>query len=285
MKKSVNMGVKYMKQKIMGALCFGIGFLLCSYPLVSSRIEHNRQKKAIATYEKDVDETMNMEFVLEEAHNYNEMLSQMHGKIVAGMEGKVLREEHYETLLNVSKTGIMGTVSIPKINVELPIYHGTKEEVLSVGAGHMEGTALPVGGENTRCVLTGHRGLPSSKLFTRLDEMKEADLFFLDICGKTLAYEVTEIEVVEPEEIQVIEPKKGEDLVSLVTCTPYGLNTHRLVVTGRRVAYREKEQLQFRKSVPSIREICFACLPVVFCVSAVIPRKKRRRRRCLKRRK
>ena len=148
----------------------------------------------------------------------------------------------------------------------------------------MEGTTLPVGGENTRCVLTGHRGLPSSKLFTRLDEMKEGDLFFLDVCEKTLAYEVSEIEVIEPEDIQAIEPKRGEDLVSLVTCTPYGLNTHRLVVTGRRVAYQKKERLQFRKSVPSIREVCFACLPIAFFISVFIPKKKNRRRRCLKRR-
>ena len=158
----------------------------------------------------------------------------------------MLRKEHYETLLNVSQTGIMGTLSIPKINVELPIYHETEEEVLAAGAGHMEGTALPVGGENTRCVLTGHRGLPSSKLFTRLDEMKE-DLFFLDVCEKTFAYEVSEIEVIEPEDIQAIEPKRGEDLVSLVTCTPYGLNTHRLVVTGRRVATRKRKGCNLEK--------------------------------------
>ena len=132
----------------------------------------------ITTYENGLEKTKDMESVWREAQKYNEMLQQIHGKIVAGMMEKTLREEHYETLLNVSKTGVMGVIVIPKISVKLPIYHGTEEDVLAVGAGHMEGSALPVGGENTRCVITGHRGLPNSKLFTRLDELKKEDLSF-----------------------------------------------------------------------------------------------------------
>ncbi len=258
----------------MTVLCFVSGLFLFTYPIVSNQIERNRQQKAIATYEKDVKEKIDMEAVWEMAQNYNEMLAQTHENIVAGIAKEVLCKEHYETLLNVSETGMMGTVSIPKINVELPIYHGTGKDVLAVGAGHLEGTALPVGGINTRCVLTGHRGLPSSKLFTRLDEMKEGDLFYLDVCGKTLAYEVSEIQVIEPDDIKVIEPRQGEDLVSLVTCTPYGLNTHRLVITGRSVPYQKKERVQFRKSVPSIREVCFMCIPIAFLIVVFIPKKK-----------
>ena len=219
-----------MKRKVMTILCFITGFLLCSYPLVSNRIEQDRQQKVITTYENGVEKTKDMESVWQEAQKYNEMLQQIHGKIVAGMMEKTLREERYETLLNVSKTGVMGVIVIPKISVKLPIYHGTEEDVLAVGAGHMEGSALPVGGENTRCVITGHRGLPNSKLFTRLDELKKEDLFFLDVCGRTLAYEVSEIEVIEPEITEVLEPEKGEDLVSLITCTPYGLSLIHILI-------------------------------------------------------
>ena len=185
----------------------------------------------------------------------------------------------------MSKTGVMGVIVIPKISVKLPIYHGTEEDVLAVGAGHMEGSALPVGGENTRCVITGHRGLPNSKLFTRLDELKKEDLFFLDVCGRTLAYEVSKIEVIEPEITEVLEPEKGEDLVSLITCTPYGLNTHRLVVTGKRVPYRESERKNLPKKVPSIRELFFDGLPAAFLVSVFVPKKRNRRKRCLRQRK
>lgn len=133
-----------MKRKVMTILCFITGFLLCSYPLVSNRIEQERQQKVITTYENGLEKTKDMESVWREAQKYNEMLQQIHGKIVAGMMEKTLREEHYETLLNVSKTGVMGVIVIPKISVKLPIYHGTEEDVLAVGAGHMEGSALPV---------------------------------------------------------------------------------------------------------------------------------------------
>ena len=161
-------------------------------------------------------------------------------------------------------TGVMGSIEIPKIGVDLPIYHGTDDDVLSNGIGHLEGTSLPVGGASTHCVLTGHRGLPNSKLFTRLDEIEENDLFYLNIFGETLAYKVNQIEVIEPDEVDKLNIQEGKDLVSLITCTPYGLNTHRLVVTGERVSYEKKVYENIKPNMLSGRELIFGALPFIF---------------------
>ncbi len=265
-----------MRKKAIAWLLFAVGFLLCSYPLFSSAVEHHRQQKAIRTYENSVYDAEDLGSVLSEAEVYNQMLSQTNGAIVGDLENTVLGKENYETLLDISGSGIMGTIEIPKIQVDLPIYHGTEEEVLINGVGHLEGTALPVGGEGTRCVLTGHRGLPNSKLFTRLDELKKGDLFFLKICNKTLAYEIGEIKVIAPEEVEVLEPLKGRDQVSLVTCTPYGLNTHRMIVTGERTSYQEGEKQALKAVLPSWRELLFTVLPFVFLGVVIIPKVKER---------
>lgn len=163
----------------------------------------------------------------------------------------------------------MGSLDIPKINVELPIYHGTDDTALSNGIGHLQGTSLPTGGENTHCVLTGHRGLPSSKLLIRLDEMKEGDLFFLRIGNDTLAYKVCKIQVVEPEDVSALQIEAGQDLVTLVTCTPYGINTHRLLVTGKRVEYKKAQHDAIKQELPSARELIFFCLPFLFAAVAI----------------
>ncbi|HBG68101.1 MAG TPA: hypothetical protein DDW60_05690 [Kandleria vitulina] len=136
----------------------------------------------------------------------------------------------------------MGTIVIPKINVEIPIYHGTGEKELQTGVGHMEGTSLPVGGTSSHCVLSAHRGLPSAKLFTDLDKMKKGDLFFLHILDKTLAYKVEDIFTVKPDETDKLSLVEGKDYVTLLTCTPYGVNTHRLLVRGVRTAYKQDEE-------------------------------------------
>lgn len=146
----------------------------------------------------------------------------------------------YEDILKVNEEGMMGTVEIPKISVNLPIYHGTEKEILEKGIGHLKGTSFPVGGENTHCSLTGHTGLNSAKMFTDLTELEEGDLFFLHVLGETLAYEVCEIQVVLPDEVNSLYITKGKDLVTLITCTPYGVNTHRLFVTGERTEYTEE---------------------------------------------
>ena len=158
----------------------------------------------------------------------------------------------------------MGSMDIPKIGVELPIYHGTSEEVLSKGIGHLQGSSLPVGGESTHSILTGHRGLPQSKLLTRLDEMEKGDYFFFHVLNETLAYQVTEIQVVKPEEVSILKIQEGQDLASIITCTPYGLNTHRLIVTGKRVPYEAKKANSMGEELPSTRELVLTLLPVAF---------------------
>lgn len=265
-------------------LVFVIGFLLCSYPLVSSLIERQYQKSAVATYQQAVQEKDNSEIkeIFQKANEYNSMLFQANGAIIGNVNTEILSEESYQSLLNQGGTGIMGSIEIPKIGVDLPIYHGTENDVLSNGIGHLEGTSLPIGGENTHCILTGHRGLPNSKLFTRLDELKENDLFYLNIFGEMLAYKVNQIEVIEPDEVEKLDIQDGKDLVSLITCTPYGLNTHRLVVTGERVSYEKKVYNNIEKNRLSGRELIFGALPFIFIgiqlASFVYQKQKERKR-------
>ena len=252
---------KHWKRK----LIFVIGFLLCCYPLVSSMIERQYQKSAVATYQQSVQDKDDSEIkeIMQKAMEYNDMLFQTDGAIVGNVNSEILSEESYQSLLNQG-TGVMGSIEIPKIGVDLPIYHGTDDDVLSNGIGHLEGTSLPVGGASTHCVLTGHRGLPNSKLFTRLDEIKENDLFYLNILGETLAYKVNQIEVIEPDEVDKLHIQEGKDLVSLITCTPYGLNTHRLVVTGERISYEKKVYENIKPNMLSGRELIFGALPFIF---------------------
>lgn len=254
------------KKKLVVRIIFIIGFLICLYPLVSNIIEGYYQKDAVATYNKAVDSTGNL--VLEESYKkgeeYNTVLCNQKSAItIKGGNSSILSDESYESILNMGN-GVMGSMEIPKINVNLPIYHGTSDEVLSVGVGHVLGSSLPTGGINTRSVLSGHRGLPNAKLFTRLDEIVEGDLVFMRILGETLAYRVSDILIVEPEDVDSVGIVEGKDLLSLVTCTPYGLNTHRLIVTGERVPFDEIEYKNIKSKRISYREILFASIPLVF---------------------
>ena len=245
-------------------LLFWAGFLICIFPVISNMVERQRQADAVATYRQTMEkeDEKEIEEKWSQANEYNEMLFQAKGGIVEETE-----EKKYEELLNIHGTDIMGSLEIPKIQVELPIYHGTEDEVLSNGIGHLEGTSLPIGGENTHSVLTGHRGLPSSKLLVRLDEMKIGDLFFIHTYKEVMAYKVEEIMVVKPEDTAWMEIKDEKDLVSLVTCTPFGINSHRLIVTGRRVDYKEKEYIKIKPQFPSVREIIVTVFPILFVVS------------------
>ena len=248
-------------------LLFWAGFLICIFPVISNIVEQQRQADAVATYRQTMEkeDEKEIEEKWRQANEYNEMLFQAKGGIV---EETV--EKKYEELLNIHGTDIMGSLEIPKIQVELPIYHGTADEVLSNGIGHLEGTSLPIGGENTHSVLTGHRGLPSSKLLVRLDEMKIGDLFFIHTYKEVMAYKVEEIMVVKPEDTAWMEIKGEKDLVSLVTCTPFGINSHRLIVTGHRVDYKEKEYIKIKPQLPSVREIIVTVFPILFVVSVVV---------------
>lgn len=248
-------------------LLFWAGFLICIFPVISNIVERQRQADAVATYRQTMEkeDEKEIEEKWRQANEYNEMLFQAKGGIVEETE-----EKKYEELLNLHGTDIMGSLEIPKIQVELPIYHGTEDEVLSNGIGHLEGTSLPIGGENTHSVLTGHRGLPSSKLLVRLDEMKIGDLFFIHTYKEVMAYKVEEIMVVKPEDTAWMEIKGEKDLVSLVTCTPFGINSHRLIVTGHRVDYKEKEYIKIKPQLPSVREIIVTVFPILFVVSIVV---------------
>lgn len=258
--------------KILPILIFVLGFILCSYPLFSNIVERQHQKRAVATYTKEAEamEQEDTQGYLDEAVYYNSMLYQSNGRAVGNLEENILSEASYNRILNISATGVMGSMEIPKINVDLPIYHGSSEEVLSAAVGHLEGSSFPVGGTNTRAVLTGHRGLPNSKLFTRLDELAAGDLFFIQVLDETLAYRVTETEVIEPDDTDALKIVPDRDLVTLMTCTPYGINTHRLLVTGERVAYEKAERDAIRSETPSPRELFFACLPFLFLVFGIL---------------
>ena len=183
-------------------------------------------------------DTSDYERMWAEADAYNEKLYESgHG---LGLKKKEKKE--YNKLLNVSGTGIMSYIEIPKIKCSLPIYHGTDEGVLQIAIGHIEGSSLPVGGVNTHCVLSGHRGLPSAKLFSNLDKLEEGDIFMIRTLDQTLTYEVDQIRIVLPDEVDDLKIEEGKDLCTLVTCTPYGINTHRLLVRGHRVANREEAE-------------------------------------------
>ena len=203
------------------------------YPAVSDYWNSKHQTRAIAVYSEEVSglDKDQYQALWADAAAYNASLRERDNAYLLTEEQKAA----YEQLLNVSGLGIMGYIEIPSIDCSLPIYHGTEESVLQIAIGHLEWSSLPVGGESTHCVLSGHRGLPSAKLFTNLDKLQEGDVFLLRVLDEVLTYEVDQILIVEPQEIAALQIAEGEDLCTLVTCTPYGINTHRLLVRGHRI--------------------------------------------------
>lgn len=214
-------------------LVFLAGISLLLYPTVSDYWNGLHQSRAIAGYDGAVQELNQTDYerMLAEAQSYNEALRQN----PARFSPTEAEEKQYEMLLNVSGTGIMGYVEIPKLGTKLPVYHGTDDAVLQIAIGHIEGSSLPVGGPGTHSVLSGHRGLPSAKLFTNLDQLSEGDVFDLHVLGDVLRYEVDQILVVLPQEMDALAIEEGQDYCTLITCTPYGVNTHRLLVRGHRI--------------------------------------------------
>ena len=217
----------------------GTGIFL--YPSISNYFAEKNHVEAIRNYDKMVvkigEDSLKKE--KEKAQTYNENLSgdPVHDPFVFG-SGYAL-PENYKEVLNLSEDGIMGYIQIPKILVDLPIYHGTSEEVLEKGVGHIQNTSVPIGGNSTHSVLTGHTGLPNAELFTRLDELVVGDIFYIHVLNEILTYKVYEIKVVLPDNIDELRITSGEDLVTLVTCTPYGVNSHRLLVKAERVEYED----------------------------------------------
>ena len=214
-------------------LIFLLGLSLLLYPSVSDYWNSFHQTRAITSYAREVANLDQARYdrLWEDAKAYNQSLL---GRDNAYLLSDAQKEE-YDRLLNVSGLGVMGYIEIPGIGCSLPIYHGTEESVLQIAVGHLEWTSLPVGGESTHCVLSGHRGLPSAKLFTNLDKLVVGDLFMLRILDEVLTYEVDQILIVEPQETDALKIEEGKDYCTLVTCTPYGINTHRLLVRGHRV--------------------------------------------------
>ena len=212
-------------------LLAGVSLLL--YPSLSDYWNSMHKTRAIASYAETVSQldTAQYDEMWKAAQDYNRSLAQRETEFALTDEQKAA----YESLLDVSGLGVMGYIEIPEIDCSLPIYHGTEESVLQVAVGHLEWSSLPVGGEGTHCVLSGHRGLPSAKLFTNLDKLAVGDTFLLRVLDEVLTYEVDQILIVEPEQVDALGIVPGEDYCTLVTCTPYGINTHRLLVRGHRV--------------------------------------------------
>lgn len=259
-------------------LVFVVGISLLLYPTVSDYWNARHQTRAIVSYSEEVDALgeAKKEELLEAAREYNQKLYE------SGTHWTLSEEEQkeYDSLLNMSSDGIMGYVSIPKIGVTLPIYHGTAANVLQKGAGHLEGSSLPVGGENTHAVLSSHRGLVSAKLFTDLDELQNGDTFTITVLNETLTYEVDQILIVLPTELDELTVEEGKDYCTLVTCTPYGVNTHRLLVRGHRIEASEVvvsgDALQLESSV--IAPLVAVPILVVLLILLFISTKKRRQR-------
>lgn len=211
------------------------------YPTVSNYLYEKNSSRVTSSYDDTLEKMteQELEALRQEAYEYNKNLVQSGVSVTDPFGEDSSRNEEYENILNIEGNGMMGYIRIPKIDVELPIYHGTSEPVLQVGVGHLASSSLPVGGETTHTVLTGHRGLPSKLLSTDLDQMVEGDIFYLKVLGETLAYEVDQILTVLPEEMDALGIEEGKDYATLVTCTPYAVNTHRLLIRGHRIPYEE----------------------------------------------
>lgn len=251
--------MKKLRSNLALILIFVIGLSLLLYPSVSNYWNSIYQSRAIKTYVSAVENLGNEEYeaMLASAADYNTRLRQSS----VGLNLPTGWQQDYDSQLKLGEDGLMGYIRIDKIDLELPIYHGTSEAVLRSGVGHLDGTSLPVGGESTHCVLSGHRGLPSAVLFSNLDQIEAGDTFVLHILDETLTYEVEDIAIVLPEETEQLQIVEGQDLCTLVTCTPYGVNTHRLLVRGHRVANAEQKNIRVSTEASQIDPVLVA--PVI----------------------
>lgn len=239
-----------MRQKIIPILIVLFGFALLSYPFISNYMFEKSAGSTIESYKKQSKtyDQKQKEKALKEAKEYNQDLTRSAVQLTDPFKAKKSDGETmvYNNILNLDQSGVMGYLEIPCISVNLPIYHGTDAEILERGVGHLAASSIPVGGKSTHSVLTGHTGLSSAKLFTDLTEMKKEDLFFIHVLDRTLAYKVDQISVVRPEDTRKLQIVKGKDYVTLVTCTPYGVNDHRLLVRGVRTKYVKKQRSSIR---------------------------------------
>lgn len=255
-----------MKRKISGilfGLMFLLGFAILIYPTVSNQWNTYRQNQLISSYEELIGKMAEEDFTKEweKANAFNDTI--IHNNIfgdVFGENGDDIKNTEYWQILNVGNDGVMGYVSIPKINVKLSIYHGTADDVLQTGIGHLNGTKLPIGGESTHSVLAAHRGLPSARLFTDIDQLERGDMFYIHVLDETLAYQVDQIlDMVDKDDDETLQKalqiEEGQDHVTLFTCTPYGVNSHRLLVRGTRVPYNGEEEIESTAAESMLKSI------------------------------
>ena len=243
---------------------FGIATGIVLYPLIANIYNNYVESQMIANYEETISTIDESEYdlMIEEAQIWNQELYGYVG--ISYFSSEMNKNEIYESLLNLNGDGMMGYIIIPSIDVNLPIYHYSTDDVLLLGAGHMEDSSLPVGGETTHCVITAHRGLPSATMFTDLDKVEIGDVFYLKILNQTLCYEVISIEEVDPEETSSLVPVEGEDLCTLVTCTPYGVNSQRMLVTGTRVETEEEVSTSDTSAVAKAIKSNFILVIILF---------------------
>lgn len=271
-----------MKNKVFTILIFIVllsGLSLLLFPTLSDFLNNVSRAKDINTYAQSVSEIDAEAYkkMWDDAEAYNMKLA----KLPAHWKLTDEEMEEYDSLLDVAGRGIMSTVEIPKLGCSLPVYHGTGTDVLQIAIGHLEGSSLPVGGKSTHCVISGHRGLPSAKLFTSLDKLAVGDVFSLRTLDETLSYEVDEISIVLPEETEKLQIVPGEDLCTLMTCTPYGINTHRLLVRGHRVDSDQGKELRITADALQIDTMIVApilAVPFVIALFAVVIVYKRKRK-------
>lgn len=261
------------------ALVFLAGISIVFYPMVSNLLYETNQSHVLAQYDESIAQTAQekLDAELLAAQEYNRSLLESEAFLTDPFDPELVLDPTvapYADLLNVEGDGIMGYVEIPRISVNLPIYHGTTAQVLEQGIGHLQNSSLPVGGESTHTVLTGHTGLAGKRLFTDLSQLEEGDVFYLHILGNTLAYQVEEIYIVDPDQTEYLVVEPGRDLATLVTCHPYGINTHRLLVQGIRIPYEQAlEQQQLQGDMPQGNSVWRTEYQkaVVICLAIYLP--------------
>ncbi len=230
-----------MNLKTLSKALIGIMLISCLVLGAWRMVRSVQHSTTLSTYHNEVSrlDTENYDNLKKKAIKYNDVVYQTQGMYILGLTDEYLSDESYHKMLKIEKSEVMARINIPKINVKLPIYHGTSDEVLANGIGHLQTSSLPIGGKNTRAILSGHRGMAEADMFTRLDELEVGDLIFIEVLNEKLAYAVTDTQVILPEETETLDIVAGEDMLTLVTCTPIYTNTHRLVVNAKRIDYIE----------------------------------------------
>ena len=258
-------------RNIVFAVFFLIGLGITFYPMLSSRWNAYRESRLVSEYQKHIDSDAGSERyreMIEKAQAYNRTLDVPSVPDAFSIRDGI-QDKEYEALLNESGTGLIGTVEIPAININIPIYHYTTSDSLEKGAGHLLGSALPVGGESTHCVISAHRGLPNQKLFTDLNLMKSGDVFYFHVLDQTFAYKVDQILTIEPAEVESLSVVYGKDYATLVTCTPYAVNTHRLLVRGYRIPYSDEEYEEVVQNVEQRTDTNYMMMQAVCVVVGI----------------